>query len=75
MIIYKITPSVDYNKWLKRFDTQFNESINQNSIKFPKLLRQQIRKHYYKTLETSVINSPLPLPPYKYILQASVAKL
>ena len=28
MIIHKITPSVDYNQWLKRFDTQFNKSTN-----------------------------------------------
>ena len=27
--------------------------------KFPKLLSQQIRKHLYKTLGTSVINSPI----------------
>ena len=32
---------------------------NQNSLKSSKLLSQQIRKHNYKTLGTSVINSPL----------------
>ena len=45
-----------YNWWLKRFDTQFNKSINRNSIKSPKLLNQQIRKRYDKTLGTCVIN-------------------
>ena len=30
MMIHKITPSVDYNKCLKRLDTQLNESTNQN---------------------------------------------
>ena len=37
---------------------------NQNSFKSPKLLSQQIRKRYYKTLGTSIINrqlSPLSL--------------
>ena len=24
------SPSVDFNKWLKRLDTQLNESTNQN---------------------------------------------
>ena len=33
MMIYKITPSVDYNKGLKRLDTQLNEPTNQNLIK------------------------------------------
>ena len=26
MMIHKITPSVDYNKWLKHLDTQLNNS-------------------------------------------------
>ena len=29
LIINKITPSVDYNKWLKRY-VQFNKPTNQN---------------------------------------------
>ena len=37
-------------------NNQFNESTNQKS---PKLLSQQIKKHYYKTLVTNAINSPL----------------
>ena len=36
-------PSLDYNLWLKRLDTQLNEPTNQNSIKSPKLLSQQMR--------------------------------
>ena len=36
--------------------TQLNESTNQKS---PKLLRKRIKKRYYKTLGTSVINNPL----------------
>ena len=39
MLIYKITPSVDYIQWLKRLDTQHNEPTNQNSmIKVPKVV-------------------------------------
>ena len=56
MMIHKIILSVDYKYWLKRLDTQLNEPNNQNSRK---LLSQRIRKRYYKTLETSVINSSL----------------
>ena len=26
------TPSVDYNKWLKRLNTQFKKQTNQNSV-------------------------------------------
>ena len=52
MIIYKITPTVDYNQWLKRLNTQLIEATNQNSLKPPKLLSQRRRKRYYKTLGT-----------------------
>ena len=31
--IPKIIPSVNYNKWLKRMDTQLNEPTNLNLIK------------------------------------------
>ena len=37
MLIHKVTPSVDYNWWLKRLDTQLNKPVNQNLIKVPKL--------------------------------------
>ncbi len=53
MMINKITPSVDK---INGSNPQHNEPINQSS---PKLLNQRIRKCYYKTLGTSVINSPL----------------
>ena len=45
---------------MKRLDSQLSE---QNSIKVPKVGRQRIRKRYYKTLETCIINSPI-YPPY-----------
>ena len=64
MIIQKITPSVDYNQWLKHLDTQLEEPTNQNSIKVPKF-QQQIRKCYYKTLGTSIINNPMS-PPFLF---------
>ena len=32
------------HQWLNRLDTQHNEPTNQDSIKFPKLLGQQMRK-------------------------------
>ena len=35
------------------------EATNQNSIKVPKVVKQRIRKRNYKTLGTSVINSPM----------------
>ena len=48
-------PFVSNKKWLKRLDTQPNESTNKKSTK---LLNQRIRKRYYKTLGSSEINSP-----------------
>ena len=44
MMIHKITTSVDYNKWLKRLDTQLNQPTNQNSIKVPKVVKQTNKK-------------------------------
>ena len=44
IMIYKITPSVDNNKWLKRLDNQTNEPTNQNSIKVPKLVKPTNKK-------------------------------
>ena len=49
MKIHKIIPSVD----------DLNDPTNQNLLKSPKLLCQRLTKRYYKTLEASVINSPL----------------
>ena len=39
MMMHKITPSVYYNYWLKRFDTQLHKPTNQNSIKVPKVVK------------------------------------
>ena len=39
MITVKIIQSSDYNKLLKRLDTQLNEPTNQKSIKVPKVVK------------------------------------
>ena len=58
MMIYKITPSVDYYYLLKRSNTQLNEPTNQILLKSQKLLSQRIRKHNKKkSLGTGVSNS------------------
>ena len=72
MMIHQITPFVDYNYWLKRLETQLMKSTNQNPMEVPKLLSQQIRKRYYKTSGTSVINSPMSPPLLSYM--ASIVK-
>ena len=33
---HKITSSLDYNYWLKRFDIRINEQTNQNLLTVPK---------------------------------------
>ena len=33
------TPSVDYNQWLKRLDTQYNEPTNQKLLRAPKIVK------------------------------------
>ena len=49
MIIHKITPSVDYNKWMKRLETQPNEPTKQNSKEVPKVVKPtNKKKRYYK---------------------------
>ena len=58
----QIIHCVDYNQWLKRLDTQLNEPIYQSSIKVHKVVKLTIKKYYYTTLGTSVINSPM-FPP------------
>ena len=43
-------------------DTKFNKPTNQNSLKVAKVVKQmnkRIRKRYYKSLGTCMINSPL----------------
>ena len=37
-MIHKITPFVDYNKWLKRLDTLLNNPSNKNSVKVLKVV-------------------------------------
>ena len=59
-MIHKIPSSVDYNYLLKRSDTQHNESINQNSLKVPKVGKATNKKTLSKIFRTIVINSPLP---------------
>ena len=44
MLIHKITPSVDYNYWLKRLDTQLNKTTNQNSLEVPKVVMPKNKK-------------------------------
>ena len=51
------TQNYSFRRWLKHLETELNELTNQNSIKVCNI-SQQIRKGYYTTLETSVINSP-----------------
>ena len=48
MMILKITPPVDYNKCLKRLDTQQNEPTNQNSLKVPKVVKPNNKKTLFK---------------------------
>ena len=56
-MIHQIIPSVNYNLWLKRLNTQLNESTNQTEVY--KVIIQRRRNWQYKTLGTSVINSPM----------------
>ena len=63
MMIHKITPSVDKNKWLKRLNTQLNETTNHDLFtKVPKVVKPTNKKTLLKTLGTSVINSPMSHP-------------
>ena len=57
MMIQKVTPYVYYNQWLKRLNTQLNESTNQNPIKVTKVVKLINIKTLLKTLRT--INSQL----------------
>ena len=44
MMIDKITPFVDNNWGLKRFNTQINDPSNQNSLKVPKVIKTTNKK-------------------------------
>ena len=46
----EITPSVDYNYWLKPLDTQFNEPNNQTSTKVPKVVILTNKKSLLKNI-------------------------
>ena len=61
MIIKKYS-SVDYNKWLKRLDSQVNEPTNQSLIKF----LSKDKKALLLDLDTIVINSPISSPSLYY---------
>ena len=54
--IHKITPSVDFNKWLKLLDTHVSESTNKNSIKSP----QNCSPDVIKLLKNSPMSPPPP---------------
>ena len=63
-------PSVDYNQWLKRLDTQLNQLTNQNLINVPKVVKVEKWKSYFKTLGTCVKNyhNVPSLPVENYII-------
>ena len=44
MMIHKIDPSIDYNQWLKRLDTQYNEPTNQKLLRAPKVVNEVNKK-------------------------------
>ena len=67
MMKHKSYSSVENNYWLKRLDTQLNEQTFQIQEGPKRLLRKRIRKRYYKTLGTSVINSPMSPPSLIFI--------
>ena len=47
--------------FIETFGHSLNESTNQNSLKVPKVVKPTNQKTLLKTLETSVICSPLSL--------------
>ena len=44
MLIHKVTPYVDYNKWLKRMNTQFNKPTNKNLVQVLKVVKPTNKK-------------------------------
>ena len=44
MMIHKINSYVNYNWWLKRLNTQFDEPTNQKSMKVPKVVMRTNKK-------------------------------
>ena len=47
MIIQLITPSVEYNYWLKRLNTQNKERTSQNSVNVPKVVKPTNKKTFF----------------------------
>ena len=56
MMIHKISTVVDYNKWLKRWDTKLKFN------KCPKVVEPTNKKTKIKNLGTSVTKSPMSTP-------------
>ena len=48
MMIHKINFSVDYNYWLKRWNTQINELTNQISLKVSTVVKITNKKTLFK---------------------------
>ena len=46
MADYKITPSVDYTKWLKLLNIKLTELTNPNKIKVPKVVKPKNKKTF-----------------------------
>ena len=55
-----------------KFVVETFESTNKNWLKSPKLLSKRIRKLYYKTLGTIVINSPMSPPSFLFMIWNSI---
>ena len=49
---------------VERLDSKLYEPTNQNLIKVPKIVKPTNKKNIFKTLGTSVIDSPMSTPPY-----------
>ena len=62
MMIHKITPSVHYNLWLKRLDTQLNEPTNQSPQNLQSSSKQKNKKSSLKTLGPSEIYNSMSPP-------------
>ena len=49
-MIHKIPFFLDYNYWLKRLETQFNETTNQKSFDVLKVIMQKYKKNVNKQM-------------------------
>ena len=50
VMILKITPSLDFNQWLKCLDTHLNEPSNKNSMKVPEVIKPTNKKTILQNL-------------------------